>query len=176
MACASRSRTRALRYRSDGDDEVPFVIIGMWILDAASAILRGALRSLRCVTGETRDGFPSREKRQRGIKRFVKGRNLGVISSPVRGRAGRGGGADPRERGVRRYVISCVGCSRGSQDSKMIDERPVPRIFTQALGKTSSSHSTNDCLVRDTVSIFTVCRQPTTTTTTTTTTTISGGL
>lgn len=60
-----------------------------------------------------------------------------------------------RRKAIHNFVRSC---SRGSQDSKMIDDRPVPRIFTQALGKTSSSHSTNDRLVRDTVSTFTVRR------------------
>lgn len=60
-----------------------------------------------------------------------------------------------RRKAIHNLVRSC---SRGSQDSKMIDDRPVPRIFTQALPKTSSSHSTNDRLVRDTVSTFTVRR------------------
>lgn len=60
-----------------------------------------------------------------------------------------------RRKAIHNFVRSC---SRGSQDSKMIDDRPVPRIFTQALRKTSSSHSTNDRLVRDTVSTFAVRR------------------
>jgi len=101
--CVSRSRTRMTsRYRSDGDDHddaLSFVIIGM---DSAT-------RHLRVSASFVAIAARARREKQRGEKgdRSSLTNDLGVISSPVRGAAER-----ILARDVRRYVISCVGCSR----------------------------------------------------------------